>query len=165
MKHLEVHPHPACCGISNVGYWGFSTTNINSMGPRPLDELEKDLLDAERVAPGGLMLTTLNEEQIPHCEYLLEKHGWSPLVQNFGGNHGKATTLYGKVKKTMPNTRVGKLEYDGKAKRVVNSTPRAATPAPTVSKPAVAPRPVARTTSVRSTTTPVARWRHPGLGW
>lgn len=123
MKHLSIHPHPVCCGIYDIGHFGFSTTNAGSLGPRPLDELEADLLEAEKRVPAGMVLCTLNEEQVPHVEYLLEKHGWSPVVRDFGGNHKFKTTLYCKVLKKTETTKVGALSFIGKDKRINNSTP------------------------------------------
>lgn len=130
MKHLEVHPHPVCCGIQNIGYFGFSTTNVNSMGTRPLNELETDLLEAENYVGIGTIIVTLNEEQVPHVEYLLEKHGYTCVVKDAPGRMTNSSTgrkftnnIYVKCLTKNTSTKLGDVGFHERTKRINNETP------------------------------------------
>jgi hypothetical protein len=139
MNYLRINPMPSCCGADVIGLFGWSTTNINSQGPRDLARLEQDLIEADKMDVVGLRLCTLNEEQVPHAEYLLEKHGYKVLIRDFiGPNHEKKVTLYGKVYHSCKETKLPDLVYHGKDKRINNETPRAKAPIPSPSKAKIA---------------------------
>lgn len=164
IKHLQMHPHPGCCGAYNITHFGYSTTNAGSTGHHNLDDITQDLIECEKRIGKGILLATLNDEQVPHIEPILLKAGWSLIIKDAPGgmrqgagmsgvgnpnpeeNH--TNNLYTKLLTKVKTSEVGALKdhgvkdkRNGKTEGTANTAARATAPKPTAYPAAQTPRP------------------------
>jgi hypothetical protein len=168
IKHLQMHPHPGNCAIMNITHFGYSTTNTNSTDHHPLSEIEADLIECETRFKKGMLLASLNDEQVPYIEPILKKLGWQLVIKDVpgqmlkgygmggagigSGESAHTNNLYVKILTRIAETAVGALDFH----REVPSGGTDKGKTNTVSRTPAVKRPTNTTTARRPTTSSTA---------